>query len=76
MNKRKKIQDSGTSYLKYTGAAFQMLAIILIFTFGGVKLDTLVPLKIPLFTIFLSLTGVILGIYVWVKDFFKKKDKK
>ncbi len=76
MNKRKKIQNASTSYLKYTGMAFQMLAIILLFTFGGIKLDKWVPLTFPLFTISFSLIGVIFGIYVGVKDFFKKKSKK
>ena len=55
--------------------AFQMLAIILLFTFGGIKWIN-ASFEFPIFTVVLSLTGVILGIYVGVKDFFKKKPKK
>ncbi|HOF16049.1 MAG TPA: AtpZ/AtpI family protein [Bacteroidales bacterium] len=76
MSKQEKFQKMSSSYLKYTGMAFQMLAIILLFTFGGIKLDKCLVLSFPIFTVVLSLTGVILGIYVGVKDFFKKKPKK
>ena len=55
--------------------AFQMLAIILLFTFGGIKLDKCLALSFPIFTVVLSLTGVILGICVGIKDFFKKSRK-
>ncbi|NLJ82199.1 MAG: AtpZ/AtpI family protein [Bacteroidales bacterium] len=76
MNQRKKIQASGASYLKYAGIAIQMLVIILLFTYGGIKLDKYVSLNIPIFTVLFSLIGVVLGIYTSVKDFFKKNSKK
>jgi F0F1-type ATP synthase assembly protein I len=68
-NQRKKQLDS---YAKYSGIAFQMLAIILIGVFGGVKLDAWLELKIPVFTVLLSLLSVILAIYYVVKDLLKK----
>jgi hypothetical protein len=49
-----------------------MLAIILIGVFGGVKLDAWLELKIPVFTVLLSLLSVILAIYYVVKDLLKK----
>jgi F0F1-type ATP synthase assembly protein I len=52
--------------------AFQMIAVILIGTWGGVQLDKLTGTGIPVFTIILSLLGVFGGIYLAVKDFLKK----
>jgi F0F1-type ATP synthase assembly protein I len=53
-----------------------MLAVILLFVIGGIKLDEYLHMSFPVFTVVLSLTGVILGTYVGVKDFLKKKTKK
>jgi len=76
MDKKNKLHESSSAYLKYTGLAFQMLAVILLFVIGGIKLDEYLQLTFPIFTLVLSLTGVILGTYVGVKDFLKKKNKK
>jgi len=51
--------------------AFQMLVIILISVFGGFKLDQYLHSK-PIFTIVLSISGVIISIYFVVKDLLKK----
>lgn len=61
------------NYAKYSSIAFQMLAIILLGVFGGVKLDEWLNLSIPIFTVFLSLLSVIVAIYSVVKDLIKKK---
>jgi len=50
----------------------QMIVIIVIFVWGGRKLDILLSLKFPIFTLLLSLSGVSLAIYFAVKDFIKK----
>lgn len=63
----KGIRDFG----KYSGIAFQMIGIILVTTWGGVKLDKLLGLSKPVFTIILSLLGVFAAIYTVVKDFIK-----
>jgi F0F1-type ATP synthase assembly protein I len=63
----KGLQDFG----KYSGIAFQMIAIIAVMTWGGVKLDKVLGLSTPVFTIILSLLGVFAGIYVAVKDFIR-----
>ncbi|HOU96357.1 MAG TPA: AtpZ/AtpI family protein [Bacteroidales bacterium] len=60
------------AYVKYSGLAFQMLAIILISVWGGTKLDKLFLLETPIFTIILSLLGVAAAIFTAVKDFIKK----
>lgn len=59
-------------YARYTGIAFQMIVIILITTWGGIKLDKLFHPKTPVFTIVLSLLGVFAAIYTAIKDFIKK----
>ena len=60
--------------LKYSGMAFQILACILLGFFGGMKLDAWLKFeKIPVFTLVLGLAGVVLGIYISIKDFIKKK---
>jgi hypothetical protein len=50
---------------------FQMIAIILVTTWGGIKLDKLSGFENPVFTIILSLLGVFAAIYFAVKDFIK-----
>ena len=60
-------------FARYTGMTFQMVGIILITTWGGIKLDHLANFKTPVFTIILSLFGVFAAIYVVVKDFIKFK---
>jgi len=56
---------------KYSALAFQMIIVILVMTYGGIKLDKLLGLSTPVFTIVLSLFGVFAGIYIAVKDFIK-----
>ena len=60
------------SWARYTGIAVQMLVIIVVMTYAGVKLDGRRASDIPVFTIILSLLGVFAGIYTAIKDFIKK----
>jgi hypothetical protein len=53
--------------------ATQMLAIIGLGVWGGVKLDAYLGLKVPVFTLVLSLLSVAAAIYLSIKDFIKKK---
>lgn len=73
-SKSKKYLDS---YARYTSIAFQMLAIILIGVFGGIKLDEWLELKFPVFTVILTILSVVLAIYYTVKDLVRTdKDKR
>ncbi|MFN5250274.1 MAG: AtpZ/AtpI family protein [Bacteroidota bacterium] len=45
--------------MQYTGMGFQILAYILIFLWLGHMLDTWIVLKMPVFTVVMSLLGVI-----------------
>jgi F0F1-type ATP synthase assembly protein I len=72
--KDKKKNDSKknlNSYAKYSSLAIQMVAIILIGVFGGVKLDEFLNLSFPVFTLIFSLLSVCFSIYYAIKDFLK-----
>jgi F0F1-type ATP synthase assembly protein I len=58
-------------YARYSGMAFQMVAIIAVATWAGIKLDNITGFQKPVFTIILSLLGVFGAIYFAVKDFIK-----
>lgn len=75
LKKKKKYLDS---YARYSSIGFQMLAIILLGVFGGVKLDQWLKLEAPVFTVILSVLSVVLAIYYAVKDLLKTgpKNKK
>jgi F0F1-type ATP synthase assembly protein I len=74
--KKKKLQknrESLNSYVKYSGIAFQMIAIILIGVFGGIKIDKWLKTEKPVFTALLSVLAVILAIYYSIKDLLRTK---
>lgn len=76
LEKKKKSLDN---YTRYSSIAFQMLIIILIGVFGGIKLDEWLKLSVPVFTIVLSVLAVILSIYTVTRDLMKPskdRDKK
>ena len=70
-NSKKQGNKDLNNYAKYSGIAFQMIAIIALTTWGGIKLDALAEFETPVFTIILSLLGVLAAIYTAVKDFIK-----
>jgi len=53
--------------------AFQMIVIIGLMTFVGVKLDERSAGEKPVFTAILSLLGVFAALYTALKDFIRKK---
>ena len=61
-----------SSYARYSGLGIQMLVLIFAGMYGGYKLDRLVHIKFPAFTIVLSLLGTAVAIWLAVKDFTKK----
>jgi F0F1-type ATP synthase assembly protein I len=68
----KNLQNKGLKdFSRYSGIAFQMIGIILITVWGGVKLDKLTGWHTHVFTIILSLLGVFAAIYTAIKDFIK-----
>ena len=68
----KNLQNKGIKdFARYSGMALQMISIILITVWGGIKLDKLTGWHTPVFTIVLSLLGVFAAIYTSIKDFIK-----
>ena len=67
---RKKSFDN---FIKYSSISSQMLVIILVGVYGGIKLDKLVRIGFPVFTVILSVGSVALAIYYAIKDFIKSK---
>ncbi len=70
---KKKHKEKLKNYAKYSGLGLQMVTIILIGVFGGVKLDEYLKLEFPIFTVVLSLLSVVLAIYYAIKDFINPK---
>ncbi len=64
-------KNSLNNYARYSGMAFQMLAIILVGVFGGYKLDEWLHTR-PFLTIILSILAVFLSIYYVTRDLLKK----
>jgi len=60
--------------MKYAGMGFQMLAIIGLFTWIGIKLDSRSGNDQSIYTAVFSLIGVIIGIYTILKDFIHKSN--
>jgi hypothetical protein len=56
-----------TAYARYSSIGIQMLAIIGLGTFAGVKLDETYPNKNNLFTVIFSLLSVLIAIFYVVK---------
>ena len=63
-------KNSGNDFIKYSSIGIQMLVIIGLGTWGGIKLDEFTELS-PLFTVLLSLASVAIAIYHAIKDFIK-----
>ncbi len=70
-DKTQKSKKELNNYAKYSNIAFQMLAVILLGVFGGVKLDKLLALHFPVFTVILSILSVFIAIYIVIKDLLK-----
>ncbi len=66
-------KKSFDNFIRYSSISSQMLVIILVGIYGGVKLDKLIKLDFPVFTVILSFVSVALAIYYAVKDFIKTK---
>lgn len=64
------------AYAKFSGVAFQMIAIIGLGTYGGVKLDEKYPNEHSLFTIILSLASVAIAMYYVIKQVSDTSNKK
>ena len=62
-------------YARYSGLAVQMIVILLLGVFGGIKLDDWLATRFPIFTVVLSLLAIALALYYVLKDLMPKKKK-
>ncbi|MFO7939608.1 MAG: AtpZ/AtpI family protein [Bacteroidales bacterium] len=74
-NRRKNNDDPKQSlarYARYSSIAFQMVAVVVLFVLGGVKLDALwKAMDFPLATLVGAIVGVVLALYYSLKDLTK-----
>lgn len=54
----------------------QLFVIMAVFTFGGYYLDRYFSLKVPIFTLVLSLFGIAAALYLTLKDLLRSDKKK
>lgn len=75
-NQKKKKQSlkGVNNYIKYSGLAFQMIGIIGLFAFAGYKIDDYLKSKTPLITGIFSLIGVVISIYIVLRDLNKNSN--
>lgn len=61
-------QSQLNSYLKYSGLAFQMMAVIGLAVWGGLKLDAWLNMRFPVFTLVLTLMSVAASLVITIKS--------
>jgi len=74
-NEQKKKSKSLNNYGRYSSLAFQMIVILGLGVWGGIKLDGLLHLSFPIFTVILSFIAVLLALYSGLKDFWHMKNQ-
>jgi hypothetical protein len=57
-----------SNYAKFTGIAFQMIAVIGLFAFAGYKIDEAANHRVKWVTAALSLVGVFISLYIVIKS--------
>lgn len=72
-NKKKNSKSGLANFAKYSGIAFEMIAIILLSVWGGNKLDAKFNNGNDLYMIILSILGVGAALYFALKDFIRFK---
>ena len=61
------------SILRYTSMATQMGITIFLGVWGGMKLDRYFQFESPIMTLALSLLGVVLAVYIVIRDVLRKR---
>lgn len=65
------MENQSSKFLKYSGLAAQMLGTILIFTYGGYRLDLYQQNEVPVWTLVLSLASIAGSLYMLIRSFSK-----
>jgi F0F1-type ATP synthase assembly protein I len=61
-------QNQLNSYLRYSGLAFQMMAVIGLAVWGGMKLDAWLGMRFPVFLVTLTLMSVAATLVITIKS--------
>jgi len=64
----KERRDEVNALAKYSGLAFQMVAIIGVFAFAGYKIDAAAGHSVKWVTAAMSLVGVFIALYIVIKS--------
>lgn len=67
-NKSKSNNNHIKAYSKYSNIAFKMIVICLGVLFVSYKLDQLIGLKFPIFTVIGAIGGVVLSMYIVIRE--------
>lgn len=68
----KKATEKTTSFVQFSGIAFQMLGTIGLGVWAGMKLDALQNNHRPVWTIILSLTAIGASLYLFIRQLTKR----
>ncbi|QIP12619.1 AtpZ/AtpI family protein [Spirosoma aureum] len=68
----KKVAEKTTSFVQFSGIAFQMLGTIGLGVWVGLKLDEWQDNKRPIWTIVLSLTAIGASLYLFIRQLTRK----
>jgi len=71
----KKNKAAINAYMKYSGMGIQMALIITVLSYGGLLLDNYLKTN-PVFTVILSLSSVLLAMYVFIKAVIGQNNKE
>ncbi|MFA6126456.1 MAG: AtpZ/AtpI family protein [Bacteroidales bacterium] len=63
-NEKRSLKD----YARYSNLAFKLIAVILAAFFIGWQVDKWINTGFPIFTLIFSITGIILSLYLLIKD--------
>ncbi|MEZ4778134.1 MAG: AtpZ/AtpI family protein [Flavobacteriaceae bacterium] len=74
--KKPKQNSKINAYARYSGIAFQMIAVIAIGCYGGVLLDTKFPNKYSVFTLVCSLLSVAMATYYAIRQASNNSENK
>ncbi len=70
--KNLKPSKKDNQFIQYSSLAFEMIAIMGLGVFAGIKIDGWLNMSFPVFTLILMILSVIGAIYHAVKNFIKK----
>lgn len=65
-------QNQVKPYLKYSGLAFQMIGILVVAAWGGMKLDEKMGNKNPWYTIIFMLVAVMASMFMVIRSVTRK----